>query len=74
MATIRVSEETKEKLKSFGSDETYDQIINRLYDIAVREQLRTFLTEQDAVPIEEAIARARNRRGETDVHNDQDQR
>jgi hypothetical protein len=60
MSTIQVGEETKEKLRSFGSKgETYEQIINKLYDIAVSEQLRTFLTEKDAVPIDEAIARAR---------------
>lgn len=60
MSTIQVGEETKEKLRSFGSKgETYEQIINRLYDIAVKEQLKAFLTEKDAVPIDEAIARAR---------------
>ena len=59
MSTIQVGEETKEKLRSFGNKgETYEQIINKLYDIAVKEQLRAFLTE-DAVPIDEAIARAR---------------
>jgi hypothetical protein len=62
MSTIQVGEETKEKLRSFGSKgETYEQIINKLYDIAVSEQLRTFLTEKDAVPIDEAIARANQR-------------
>ena len=60
MSTIQVGEETKEKLRSFGSKgETYEQIINKLYDIAVDQQLKTFLTEKDAVPIDEAIARAK---------------
>ncbi|MFT4308630.1 MAG: hypothetical protein ACMXYM_04655 [Candidatus Woesearchaeota archaeon] len=65
MATIRISEETKDKLRSFGSkDEAYESIINRLYDIAVKEQLRAFLTEKDAVPIDEAIERAERRYSE----------
>lgn len=64
MARITISEETKEKLRSFGSrDEPYESIINRLYDIAVKEQLRAFLTE-DAVPIDEAIERAKRRHPE----------
>ena len=40
--TIQVDEPTKERLKSFGlKGDTYQDIINRLYDIAVRQQYRT---------------------------------
>jgi hypothetical protein len=63
MSTIEVSEETKAKLRSFGTQaETYERIINRLYDIAVKRQLETFLAANDAVPIGEAIARAKRKR------------
>ena len=42
--TIQISEEVKEKIKSFGSKgETYQDIIERLYNIAVNEQLKNFL-------------------------------
>ena len=60
--TIQISHETKEKLVSFGKKgETYQDIINRLYDIAVERQLHEFLYSKQAVPIDEAIARAKRR-------------
>jgi len=55
--TIQIDHETKERLKSFGSKgETYQDIIKRLYDIAVRQQLRELLNSKNAIPIDEAIA------------------
>ena len=57
--TIQLTNETKRKIASFGSkSESYDEIIQRLYDMAVKVQLREFLTSGDAIPIEEAIAEA----------------
>ena len=56
--TIQIDEETKEKIKTFGSKgETYQDIIKRLYDIAVKEQLRNFLMSRKSIPIDDAIAR-----------------
>lgn len=44
--TISISEETRDKLKEFGlKGETYDDIINRLYESACREFLHNFLHE-----------------------------
>ena len=39
--------------------ESYDEIIRRIYSLAVREQLREFLMSSEGfIPIEEAIAEA----------------
>jgi hypothetical protein len=54
--TIQVDESTKERLKTFGmKGETYQEIINRLYDGAVRQQLMELLRAKQAIPIDEAI-------------------
>lgn len=43
MNNIKISQETKEKILSFGVEgESYDIIINRIYSLAVKEQLREF--------------------------------
>ena len=54
--TIQISEEVKEKIKSFGNKgDTYQNIIERLYNIAVKDQLREFLMSSDnAISLEEA--------------------
>jgi len=40
---IQVDDKTKEKLRSFGAKgESYQDIINKLYDIAIKDQLREF--------------------------------
>ena len=54
--TIQLSKETKDKISSFGiKGESYDQIIKRIYSMAVKEQLRTFLmSDEDTISIEEA--------------------
>jgi len=54
--TIQISNETKKLISSFGSKEdTYDVIVKRLYDLAVKEQLREFLlSSKDSISIEEA--------------------
>lgn len=55
MTTIQISRETKELISSFGSKEdTYEDIIKRMYDLAVKEQLREFLlSSEDAILIDE---------------------
>jgi hypothetical protein len=54
--TIQISKETKELIGSFGTKEdTYDDIVRRLYDFAVKEQLRQFLySSEDSISIDEA--------------------
>lgn len=63
ISTIQLSKETKEKISSFGSKgESYDQILNRIYSIAVKEQIRTFLMDdKDTIPIEEVLNKAKKR-------------
>jgi len=59
--TIQLSKETRDKISSFGmKGESYDAIIKRIYDYAVKEQLRHFLMaeDKDFIPIEEAIKEA----------------
>ena len=46
ITTIQLSKETKEKLASFGlKGESYDEILKRVYALAVKEQLRNFLMD-----------------------------
>jgi hypothetical protein len=54
--TIQLSKETKDKLSSFGiKGESYDVILQRIYSLAVKEQLRRFLMSSDnTISIEEA--------------------
>ncbi|MBI2581901.1 hypothetical protein HYV87_02085 [Candidatus Woesearchaeota archaeon] len=58
--TIQISNETKKLISTFGSKEdTYETIIKRLYDLAVKEQLREFLlSSENSIPIEKAIEEA----------------
>ena len=60
ITTIQLSKETKNKISSFGvKGESYDDILKRIYSLAVKEQLRSFLmSEEGFVPIEEAIKEA----------------
>ena len=59
--TIQLSKETKDLISSFGSkEETYEEIVKRMYVLAVKEQLREFLMSSDkTIPIDEAIQRAK---------------
>jgi hypothetical protein len=54
--TIQLSRETKDLISSFGSKEdTYDTIVRRLYNLAVKEQLRELLlSTEDALSLGEA--------------------
>jgi hypothetical protein len=47
-STIRVSNVVKEKIASFGlKGESYDQIISRIYDLAVKEHMRQVLMSSE---------------------------
>lgn len=61
ITTIQLSEDTKEKISSFGSKgESYDEILRRIYNMAVKIQLREFLmSSEKAIPIDEAIEEAK---------------
>ncbi|HIJ10895.1 TPA: hypothetical protein HA278_02450 [Candidatus Woesearchaeota archaeon] len=54
--TIQLSHKTKSLISTFGSKEdTYDTIVMRLYDIAVKDQLRELLlSSKDALSLDEA--------------------
>ncbi len=56
ITTIQLSKETKDKLSSFGAKgESYEEILKRIYSIAVKEQLREFLlSSKDTISVEEA--------------------
>jgi len=60
ITTIQLSKEMKEKIASFGvKGESYEEILKRIYLMAVKEQLREFLlSEKGFVPIAEAIKEA----------------
>jgi len=46
--TIQISNETKSLISSFGTKEdTYEDIIKRIYKLAVKEQLREFMMSSD---------------------------
>lgn len=55
ITTIQLSNEMKEKLATFGSkSETYDTILRRVYELAVKEQLRDFLmSSENCISLEE---------------------
>lgn len=61
--TIQLSNETKGLLNTFGAKEdTYEDIIKRMYKLAVKEQLREFLlSSENTIPIDEAIQRAKKK-------------
>ena len=56
VTTIQISKETKDLINTFGTKEdTYEHIIKRMYDLAVKEQLRQLLmSSEKSVPLEEA--------------------
>jgi len=60
ITTIQLSKETKNKINSFGvKGESYDEILKRIYSLAVKEQLKNFLmSDEGFIPIEEAIKEA----------------
>jgi len=60
ITTIQLSKETKNKIASFGlKGESYDEILKRIYSLAVKEQLKEFLMSNEGfIPIEDAIKEA----------------
>ena len=54
--TIQISKETKDLISSFGTKEdTYEDIIKRLYNLAVKEQLKELLmSSENTMTIDEA--------------------
>ena len=54
--TIQISQETKSLIGTFGSKEdTYEDIIKRMYKLAVKEQLREFLmSSENTLTLDEA--------------------
>ncbi len=54
--TIQLNKETKKRISSFGmKGESYDDILKRIYSLAVKEQLREFLlSSEGTISIEEA--------------------
>ena len=56
ITTIQLSKETKDKISSFGTKgESYDEILRRIYSLAVKEQLKEFLmSSENTISIEEA--------------------
>jgi len=60
ITTIQLSKEMRDKISSFGvKGESYNEILKRIYSLAVKEQLREFLmSDEGFIPIEEAIKEA----------------
>ena len=58
--TIQISKEIRDKISSLGvKGESYEDILKRIYFIAVKEQLREFLmSDEGFIPIEKAIKEA----------------
>jgi hypothetical protein len=56
ITTIQLSKETRDKICSFGiKGESYDEILKRIYSLAVKEQLKDFLlSSENTISIEEA--------------------
>ncbi len=59
ISTIQISKESKELIGSFGAKEdTYEDIIKRMYKLAVKEQLREFLmSSKGTISLDEARRR-----------------
>lgn len=55
-SSIQISKETKALISSFGSkEETYEDIIKRIYARAVKDQLREFLmSSKNTISLDEA--------------------
>ena len=56
ITTIQLSKETKEKISTFGlKGESYEEILKRIYSLAVKEQLRQFLmSDEGYISLEDA--------------------
>ena len=48
ITTIQLSDEMKKKIASFGTkEETYEQILERIYDLAFKENLNRFMMSSE---------------------------
>ena len=48
ITTIQLSNEMKKKIAAFGTkEETYEQILERIYDLAFRENLNRFMMSSE---------------------------
>ena len=48
ITTIQLSDEMKKKIASFGDkSESYDKILRKIYALAVKEQIRQFLMDDE---------------------------
>jgi hypothetical protein len=58
-STIQLSKETKTLISTFGNKEdTYEEIIKRMYTLAAKEQLREFLlSSEKSISLAEARRR-----------------
>ncbi len=56
ITTIQLSKETKKKIASFGlKGESYEDILKRIYNLAVKEQIKEFLmSDEGYLSIDEA--------------------
>lgn len=63
MTTISISTELRDKIKEFGQKgDSYDTILNKWYESAVKTQLSNILfDESDSLSIEEALNNAKNK-------------
>jgi len=61
VTTIQLSEETKDLISTFGTKkDSYEDILKRMYSLAIKEQLREFLlSSEDTMPIDTAIKKAK---------------
>lgn len=63
MTTISISTELRDKIKEFGQKgDSYDTILNKWYESAVKTQLSNILfDESDSISIEEALNNSKNK-------------
>ena len=63
MQTIHVTKETKELIESFGTkEESHDEIVRRIYKLAVKQQFQEFLrSSENSISIDKAIKRHKKR-------------
>ena len=56
VTTIQLSKKTKNLIATFGTKEdTYEDIVKRMYKLAVKEQLREFLlSSENSISLDEA--------------------
>tara|TARA_Y100000310_G_C20497992_1_gene722514 strand:+ start:465 stop:668 length:204 start_codon:yes stop_codon:yes gene_type:complete len=62
-STIQISKETKSLISTFGTKEdTYEEIIKKMYKLAIKEQLKEFLlSSENTISLEEAKKRHKKR-------------